>query len=196
MDSGAHVGGIRIELLGRFRVLAGNDELVKDGWPGRRAAELVALLALPDRHRLTRDEVIEALWPHLDVEAGAANLRKAAHHARQALADPEAVALRGGQVVLFGSRAVETDAGEFESLARAALAGDDPAACASVASGYAGDLLPEMLYEAWTQAPRGRLRSRYLELLRRSGQWERLVEVEPTVRRRQWPYDRLDRSRR
>ena len=51
--------------------------------------------------------------------------------------------------------------------------------CAA-ASAYTGDLLPEALYEEWTQAPRERLRSRYVELLRRSGQWERLVEVEPT----------------
>ena len=63
---------------------------------------------------------------------------------------------------------------------RAALAGGDAAACAAAASAYGGDLLPEALYEEWTQAPRERLRSRYVELLRRSGQWERLVEVEPT----------------
>ncbi len=59
----AHQGGIRIELLGRFRVVVGGEDVVADGWPGRRAAELVALLALADGHRLTRDEVIEALWP-------------------------------------------------------------------------------------------------------------------------------------
>ncbi len=176
----AHDGGIRIELLGRFRVLAGDEDLVADRWPGRRAAELVALLALADGHRLTRDEVIEALWPHLGADAGAANLRKAAHHARRALASPDSVALRGGQVTLFESLAIETDAGRFESRAGAALAGDDPASYAAVASEYTGDLLPEMLYEVWTQAPRARLRSRYVELLRRSGQWERLVEVEPT----------------
>ena len=44
---------------------------------------------------------------------------------------------------------------------------------------YTGDLLPEALYEEWTQAPRERLRS-HVDLLRRGGQWERLVEVEPT----------------
>ena len=118
--------------------------------------------------------------PTWSVEAGAANLRKAAHHARQALASSEAVVLRGGQVALFPSRPVETDAGRFEARGRAALAGGDAAACAAAASAYAGDLLPEALYEEWTQAPRERLRSRYVELLRRSGQWERLVEVEPT----------------
>ncbi len=113
MASEAQDGGVRIELLGRFRVAVGGSELVADAWPGRRAAELVQLLALADGHRLTRDQVVEALWPHLDVEAGAANLRKAAHHARQALGSPEAVVLRGGQVALFPSRSVETDAGQL-----------------------------------------------------------------------------------
>jgi DNA-binding SARP family transcriptional activator/tetratricopeptide (TPR) repeat protein len=180
MASEAQGGGVRIELLGRFRVAISGGEVVADVWPGRRAAELVQLLALADGHRLSRDQVVEALWPHLEVEAGAANLRKAAHYARQALGSSEAVMLRGGQVALFLSRPVETDAGRFEAQGRAALAGGDAAACAAAASAYTGDLLPEALYEEWTQAPRGRLRSRYVELLRGSGQWERLVEAEPT----------------
>ncbi len=180
MASEPEDGCVHIELLGRFRVAVNGDEVAADVWPGRRAAELVQLLALADRHRLARDQVIEALWPHLDVEAGAANLRKAAHHARQALASPEAVVLRGGQVALFPSRPAETDAGHFEAQSSAALARGDAAACAAAASAYTGDLLPEALSEEWTQLPRERLRSRYVELLQGSGQWERLIEVEPT----------------
>jgi DNA-binding SARP family transcriptional activator/tetratricopeptide (TPR) repeat protein len=180
MASEAQDGGVRVELLGRFRVAISGAEVVADEWPGRRAAELVQLLALANGHRLTRDQVVEALWPHLEVEAGAANLRKAAHYARQALASSDAVVLRSGQVTLFPSRLVETDAGHFDAQAGAALASGDAAACADAASAYTGDLLPEALYEEWTQAPRERLRSRYVELLRRSGQWERLLEVEQT----------------
>ncbi len=180
MASEPHERRIRVELLGRFRVVLGDDDAVVDEWPARRAGELVALLALAEGHRMTRDEAIEALWPRLDAKAGAANLRKAAHHARQALVSADAVGLRGGQIALFGSLAVETDAARFESHARAALGGEDPAACAQVASSYAGDLLPEMLYEVWTQAPRERLRSLHVELLRCSGQLERLVEIDPT----------------
>jgi DNA-binding SARP family transcriptional activator len=193
MASQAQDGGVRIELLGGFRVAIGGDEVVADVWPGRRAAELVQLLALADGHCLMRDQVVDALWPHLGVEAGGANLRKAAHNARQALASSEAVVLRGGQVALFPSRPVETDAGHFEAQGRAALAGGDAAACAAAASAYSGDLLPGALYEEWTQAPRERLRSEHVELLRRSGQWERVVEVEPTdepayreLMRREW----------
>lgn len=171
---------VRIELLGRFRILVGGREAPPHGWPYRRAAELVQLLALAGGHHLLRDQVIDALWSRLDPDAGAANLRKAAHHARQILGDPDAVVLRGGRVALFPSHQVETDVDRFEHAARAALRQADPATCAEVAATYPGDLLPDELYEEWAQARREHLRSRYLELLRRGGEWERLVEVEPT----------------
>ncbi len=171
---------VRIGLLGRFRVEFGGDELAADALPSRRAADLIQLLALAEAHRLARDQVIEALWPDLDVDAGAANLRKAAHYARQGLGSPEAIVLRGGQVALFPSRTVETDVDDFEAEAAAALGSGDPEACAAAADAYDGELLPVALYEDWTQAPRERLRSRYVELLRQSAQWDRLVEAEPT----------------
>ena len=72
--------GVRVELLGTFRV-AVDQVVVGRAWPSRRSAELLQLLALADGHRLLKDQVIDALWPHLGPEAGGANLRKAAHHA-------------------------------------------------------------------------------------------------------------------
>jgi hypothetical protein len=45
----------------------------------------VKLLALAPRHRLHREQVIDALWPDLPPDAGAANLRKAAHYRDRAL---------------------------------------------------------------------------------------------------------------
>lgn len=159
-------GGVQVDLLGAFHVRVDGHEVRADAWPTRRAAELVQLLALADGHRLPRERAIEALWPHLDPDAGAANLRKAAHHARRALDDPEAVVLRGGHVLLLPERQIETDVERFER-------DDDP-------SLYRGDLLPGAPYETWTQAPRARLRARYLELLRSAGELELLVEAEPT----------------
>jgi DNA-binding SARP family transcriptional activator len=78
---------VRIEMLGHVRVAFEDREIIESDWPARRPRELVALLALADGHRLARDQVIEQLWPHLGAEAGAANLRKAAHHARRTLND-------------------------------------------------------------------------------------------------------------
>jgi DNA-binding SARP family transcriptional activator/tetratricopeptide (TPR) repeat protein len=173
-------GDVRIELLGRFRVVVGGLEVTDGDWPTRRARELVSLLALTDGHRIARDRVIERLWPHLDAGAGAANLRKAAHHARRALGDQQALVLRGERVELFPGRGIDVDVARFLRDAERVLDESDPGACASVAAGYGGELLPDCPYEAWTQEPRRQLHARLCELLRRGAQWERLLEVEPT----------------
>jgi DNA-binding SARP family transcriptional activator len=101
----AHVQGgqVRVELLGAFRVVVDGMGFADTVWPSRRSAELVQLVALSERRCLQREQVIEALWAHLELEAGAANLRKAAHHARQALNREDAVVLSGGRVALFPS---------------------------------------------------------------------------------------------
>ena len=142
----------------------------------RRAAELVQLLALAEDHRLLRDQVIEALWPHLAPEAGAANLRKAAHDARQVVGDPDAVVLRGGRVALFPARPVESDVARFVAAATSC----DEAGAGAAADLYAGDLLPDALYEEWTTAPRERLRALHRDLLRRAGRWAELLAADPT----------------
>jgi DNA-binding SARP family transcriptional activator/tetratricopeptide (TPR) repeat protein len=179
VTAGAQENRIRVEMLGGFRVRAGLGEVLGE-WPSRRSAELVQLLALADERTLARDQAIEALWSHLEPDQGAANLRKAAHHARQALGAPEAVVLRGGKVFLFPGGVVETDVAEFEARARAALASGAEAECAEAAAEYAGDLLPDARYEDWAERPRARLRALHADLLRAGGQWELLVEVDPT----------------
>jgi DNA-binding SARP family transcriptional activator/tetratricopeptide (TPR) repeat protein len=189
---------IEIRLLGDFRVAIAGREVSADAWAGRRSLELVQLLALTPGRRLVRDRVIDALWPHLDAKAGGANLRKAAHHARRALGDPESIVLKGGQVSLFPGRCVETDCEQFEECAAEALAEGDTERCARVAASFGGELLPGTLYEEWTELPRQRLRTTYLDVLRTSGQWSKVVEQEPTDERayRALMREALDRGAR
>ena len=172
-------GDVGIALLGGFRVSTPAVTVDEDRWPSRRSAELVQLLALAERRQLQRDEVIEALWPHLDPQAGAANLRKAAHHARQVLGDPDAVVLRGGSVALFPGRAVTTDLNDLERLVGRAAHGD-PDVPGAAATAPRGELLPGSRYEEWTQAPRERARRLQVDLALATGDWERVVELEPT----------------
>lgn len=173
-------GQVQIQLLGGFEVLVDGERVDSSRWPGRRATDLVQLLALADEHRLLREQVIESLWPHLDPDAGAANLRKAAHHARRALADPESVTLHRGEVALFGSRSVTTDVAAFEAQAHDVIARRDVGAARDLAQGYVGDLLPGSLYDEWTQAPRARLQDVHSDLLRLAGRWERLLDLDST----------------
>jgi DNA-binding SARP family transcriptional activator len=119
-------------------VVVGGVEFDDTVWPSRRSAELVQLLALSQRRWLPREQVIEALWARLGPEAGAANLRKAAHFARQAFGREDAVVLSGGRVALFPSDEVVTDVECFERMAEAALRSRDGVASAEAASMSAG----------------------------------------------------------
>src|SRR4051812_20118921 len=155
---------LEIRLLGRFEVLVDSCAVPADAWPQRRAADLVKVLALAPEHRMPRDAVLEALWPRLGADAAAANLHKAASHARRALGARDAVVLRAGMVELAPDAQVTTDVERFER-------GDDAA--------YAGELLPDDPYAAWALEARARLRRRRLERLRDQARWEDVLQEDP-----------------
>ncbi|MFZ4810025.1 MAG: ATP-binding protein [Ilumatobacteraceae bacterium] len=169
---------VRIRLLGGFELTV-DDGVAVTRFPTRRAAELVQLLALSPGRRLTRDQVMDALWPQLDMLAGGANLRKAAHHARQALGHPEAVVLQQQNVALFPGCSVSTDVDEFLEAADESLRLSDAGKARETALLYTGELLPGSRYEAWADEPRQVLAARYLDLLRVGGQWDRVLESDP-----------------
>lgn len=75
---------VRVVLLGGFEVWVGQRAVGEDGWRLRKAASLVKLLALAPGHRMHREAVIDRLWPGLDPEAQANNLRQSLHVARHA----------------------------------------------------------------------------------------------------------------
>jgi DNA-binding SARP family transcriptional activator len=171
---------LEVHLLGRFCVAVGGVALAPDRWPSLRAMQLVQLLCLQPQRRMARDLIMDALWPQLPPEAAAANLRKALHHARQALGRHDSLVLQAGELVLWPERSVSVDAERFEQRARAALSQRGAAACGAAVEQYTGDLLPGARYEPWTEAPRERLRALHLQLLRASAQWERLAQQDPT----------------
>ena len=166
-------------MLGEFRVALGERMVPPTAWDHRRAADLVKLLALSTGHRRARDEVLEILCPNLDPDAAAGALHKAASIARRVLGDTNAIALRGGDVMLAPHGIVDTDVTRFEDAARQALAANDAQACTRAATLYTGELLPSDRYADWVSPHRDRLAARYLELLRRAGAWEKVVQHEP-----------------
>ena len=135
-------------------------------WPSRRAAQLVALLALAPSGRLATEQVMDALWPDLAPDAARANLHKAATLARQAMGSKEAVILNGDLVALAPAADLTVDLATFE-------AAGDPAL-------YAGEVLPEYRYEEWTIPARDRAHRLYLDALRTARRWTELAEADPT----------------
>jgi len=173
-------GRLDLRLLGDFRVSHGSRTIPRDAWRQGRAASLVKLLALSSRKRLTRDEVIEALWPAVSPDAGATNVRKAVHFARRALGREDAIGVHSGLIELWPVGTIETDVDRFEAASAAAFSTRDMSAFNDAAALYGGDLLPDDASEPWSEDRRRALHETYLAVLRGAGLWSRLLDLDPT----------------
>src|SRR5438067_396669 len=68
---------LRIRVLGSFIVERDGHEIPPDAWERRRAVDVLQLLVIAPRHRITRDRLIEELWPDKEAQSGANNLYRA-----------------------------------------------------------------------------------------------------------------------
>src|SRR5690242_10942680 len=188
---------IHVTLLGRFAVSVGGVPVAEGAWKRRHAAAVVKVLALAPGRRLHREQVIDLVWPDDTIAAAVPKLHKAAHYARHAIGVPDAVVLRGDQVLLCPGATVTVDVAEFEELARRALAGAGPAdragdgasdgagdgagaaAARRALALYEGELLPADRYQEWAEPRRDQLRRQHLELLRLDGRWAEVAELDP-----------------
>ncbi len=163
---------LEVHLLGKFVVRFGDHAIPGKVWRQRRAAAIVKLLALDPEHRLHREQILESLWPDLNLENAANNLRVALHHARRGLEDagarPETFLVRDGDRLLLGPRErIQVDVALFSAAVSRAWQSVDPEDAQSAAALYMGDLLPEDPYEEWAVARREGLRASYQTLLTR-----------------------------
>src|SRR5919107_4074220 len=166
------VGGepetLRIKLLGGFSVSVGSRTIQRDAWRLRKAAALVKVLALAPRHRLHREQVMDALWPDSGKRAASNSLRKTLHAARRAL-DPAGgsryLASENDSLVLRPGSSLWVDVDAFEEAAATARREHEPAAYRAALDLYVGDLLPEDRYEEWAEQRRQELRRMFLSLL-------------------------------
>ncbi len=170
-----------LRLLGEFQAEINGRTAPSEVWRQRRsAASLVKLLALSPRYRLTRDEVIEALWPGVSPESGGTNARKAVHFARRALGTDDAISVKAGIVQLWPGGEVASDVELFEAASARAMASRDPQACRQAAELYGGDLLPDDFAEPWCEDRRRALRETYLNVLRGAGMWNSILALDQT----------------
>jgi DNA-binding SARP family transcriptional activator len=157
----AAVTEVRIQLCGGFRVDVGRQSIPAGAWRQRKPAAVVKLLALAPRHRLHREQIMDALWLELPPGPAAANLRKAVHYARR----------RGGEelIVSVGEllslpEGVVVDVDTFRALADRARRTADRDAYEQALDLHGDGLLPEDRYEDWAIAPREELRLEYVLL--------------------------------
>ena len=163
------MGQFRIELLGGFRVSVEGRAVADTAWRRRKPAALVKLLALAPAHRLHREQVMDALWPEPGPEAAGANLRKALHHARRAVdtLHPTGASLISSEsdFLSLSTDHLWLDVETFRAALTAARRGGQLDEYRRAVDLYRGELLPEDLYEEWTEGPRNELHHEFLAAL-------------------------------
>jgi DNA-binding SARP family transcriptional activator len=179
---------LEVSMLGPMVVRAGDQPVA--AWRTAKARDLVAYLVLSGDRPVTRDQLVEALWPETDLEGGQALLHTTLYYLRRALkpAGDGLVTFAGGAYRLDRERLVL----DQDRFARLAAAPGDEHAWREAAALYRGELLEGLDYP-WVEAPRARARAAYLEVVRslaarlqdgvRPGEaveWlQRLIQVDP-----------------
>ena len=153
----------QIQLLGGLRATHGNSVIAQ--FPSRPIAMLLALLALQPQRRHTREELIELLWPGVELDVGRNRLRQVLSTLRRLLEPPDvppySVLSADRQTIGLAADAVGSDVREFEQLLR-------QGATAQALDCYRGDLLPGF-FDEWIEDERARLSALYERALARGG---------------------------
>jgi DNA-binding SARP family transcriptional activator len=79
---------VELRLLGRFRAMAGGQELPATAFGGRKVRTLLAVLAVDRDRYVSHDALADALWPDAPPADPAGNLGVLVNRARRALGDP------------------------------------------------------------------------------------------------------------
>lgn len=171
----------RIRTLGEFAVERDGVDVPVSEWGSKRARQLLKRLVAARGWPVTRDELIDLLWPD--------------EHDMSRLSPRLSVLLSAVRRVLGGGivanrESVRLDLNEVSTDLEDFYKADSDAA---VVAAYAGDFLPEDIYEDWTTPPRDEARLRFRAAARRlietdtragvhvraAGTARRLVESDP-----------------
>src|SRR5436190_23999216 len=118
---------LRLRLLGGFRAERVGVDWPVSGWHRRTAKTLTKLLATTPGHRLHREQLLDILWPGVELESALNSFGKALHAARRAL-EPELLPRETSSylrltdsMVALDPEHVWIDVDDFEQLAESAL---------------------------------------------------------------------------
>lgn len=141
----------QVRLLGAVEANDGHRRIVR--FPSRAVAALLARLALSPGRAHAREELVELLWPGVELAVGRNRLRQALSSLKSLLEPAGAPGLAVLQADRLTVRALpgalDCDARAFEALARAGQA-------ASARAVYGGDFMPGY-YDEWIHDERLRL---------------------------------------
>src|SRR5579884_4456809 len=171
---------LRVYLLGQFRIerKVGGEWRAVDSrtWHRRRARALLGCLLSHAGRRLGREQIMELLWPDLDIDVAANRLNGAVHELRQMLepeiarpASSRLLRLERDVLELADDKYIWVDAEIFENLLKEANVTADPEKAERFLEEadalYGGSYLLEELYSDWTVRRRDALQRSWVGLL-------------------------------
>ncbi|MGH3198811.1 MAG: BTAD domain-containing putative transcriptional regulator, partial [Streptosporangiaceae bacterium] len=169
LPAGAGVIGIR--LLGRFTAQRGVEEIPLRAFGGRRARQLLRLLALHRGTLISKDVIADALWPTTPPADPDGNIEVLVSRIRKALGDRSLIQTGSGGYTLAGDGRCQVDTEAFLAAVeqgRARLAGQPAEALASfreALEAWRGEPLAEDAYADWAQQDQRLLSLAFLEAL-------------------------------
>lgn len=177
---------IRIEALGRFAVTIDDHPLTFGNRVPRKILSLLKVLVALGGRAVPDYRIADALWPEDEADAARAALSVSLHRLRKLLGHPDALLVEDGAVSI-NPRICWVDVAAFEQTldGLAEVQGLEALpALESTLRLYRGVLLPGESEDAWSQAARERLHTRFLRGVVRlgrayenGGQHERAAEV-------------------
>jgi DNA-binding SARP family transcriptional activator len=172
--------GLRLYLFGPLRAYVGGQVMIDERFTRRKAKALLAYLYLKRGHYISKDELLEALWPNVDATvSGAGRLKQTVLVLRLALEGRKPahtgwryILEHGGSYYFNTQSANYSDVEEFQQelvLARADQErGDTDGARAHyqrLLALHQAELLPEFRYEDWAAVDAAAMREQYLQAL-------------------------------
>lgn len=148
------VPAVNIITLGRFAVDVNGDEITNSEWGSRRARQLCKRLVAARGWPVTRDELIDLLWPD--------------EHDRRRLGARLSVQLSAVRRVLHGGVVAdrETVRLNLDEVSTDLEAFYGAATETEIVDSYPGEFLPEDIYDDWTGPVRDEVRSTFVTAAR------------------------------
>jgi DNA-binding SARP family transcriptional activator len=115
----------KIYTLGRLEIFTGDHPIDLSGKPPKKTLELLKLLICSSGRPLSRDKIIDQLWPDTDGDRAVQNMKTALHRLRTLLGQSSSVLLKNSRLAL-NPEFCWVDAWHFESLVRLARSATTP----------------------------------------------------------------------
>lgn len=149
------VSQIEVVTMGRFDVLVDGHAVPMSAWGSKRARTLLKRLVAARGDAVTRDELIDLLWPESD------DIDRLGPRLSVQLSTVRRI-LRGG--IVAGRESVRLDLDRVEvDIERWFEVGDD----SSIVADNTGEFLPDERYDDWSAPLRDEIRARFLAAVHR-----------------------------